>query len=169
MSQGPEQRPESGARGPAQRLAPSALFEFRRVWIFAPWMQICAVAGLFAATVLLTRAEFVAKGTCFGYPGPAFNMLVNPVYEELVFRGWILGRLARGHSRTLAIAVSSLLFGLLHLRDIYWLEPPALLRLMAFAGLVLGPLLAWVTLRCRSLWPAVILHYVNNLSYYLRS
>lgn len=146
-----------------------SLFELRRVWILAPWLQLLLVAALFVATVLLTHAEYVQKGTCFGYAGPAFNMLVNPIYEELVFRGWILGRLARGHSRMLAIAVSSLLFGLLHLRNIYWLETPRLLGLMAYSGLFLGPLLALVTLRCRSVWPAVLLHYVNNLTYYLRA
>jgi membrane protease YdiL (CAAX protease family) len=28
--------------------------------------------------------------------------------------------------------------------------------------------LAWLTLRCRSVWPAVILHYLNNLFYFVR-
>jgi len=57
---------------------------------------------------------------------------------------------------------------LFHLRNIYWLEPAALARSMAYTGLLLGPILGWVTLRTRSVWPAVCLHYVNNLVYFVR-
>ncbi len=147
---------------------PGEIFEFRRIGFVPAWIQVVAVAGLFVATVLLTHAEYRASGTVFGFPGPAFNVLVNPIYEELVFRGWILGRLARARSAATAVAVSSLLFGLLHLRNIYWLDTATLVRSMLFAGLCLGPLLGYVALRCRSVWPAVILHYANNLLYFAR-
>lgn len=148
---------------------PGALFDVRPVAFIPAWAVVLGVAGGFVATVLLTHAEYVAHGTCFGYAGPAFNMLINPIYEEVIFRGWILGRLARYYRANLpAIAVSSVLFGLLHLRNIYWLEPERLVGVMLYTGLILGPVLAWVTLRCRSVWPAVVLHYLNNLTYYLR-
>jgi membrane protease YdiL (CAAX protease family) len=143
-----------------------SLFDFKRVGFLPAWCQVALVAGLFVATVLLTNAEYRRKGTVFGFPGPAFNVLFAPIYEELVFRGWILSKLVRGHSNAVAIAVSSLLFGLLHLRNVYWLDPPALVRSMAFTGLVFGPLAGYVTLRARSAWPAVILHGLNNLGYY---
>lgn len=145
------------------------LLEFRRVWRIPGPLQVIAVVGLFVATVMLTHAEYLAKGTCFGFPGPAFNVLFNPIYEELIFRGWILGALACRRSGVLAIATSSLLFGLVHLRNIYWLDTPRLLQMMASAGFVTGPLFAYVTLRFRSVWPAVILHYLNNLAYYIRN
>ena len=148
---------------------PRTLFEVRRIGPVPAWCQIVLVALLFVATVLLTHDEYLARGTTFGFAGPGFNVLVAPIYEELIFRGWILGRLARARSATLAIVVSSLLFGLLHLRNIFWLDTPALLRSMIFAGAVLGPILGWVTLRCRSVWPAVILHYANNLTYFLHA
>lgn len=144
-----------------------SLYEFRRVWVLPAWSQALLVVALFVATVFCTYTEYRDQGTSFGVAGPAFNVLFCPIYEELIFRGWILGRLVRGRSNLFAIVVSSLLFGLLHLRNIYWLETGALLRTMAYTGLVLGPLLGYVSLRCRSLWPAVILHYLNNLTYYL--
>ena len=144
----------------------ASLFEFRRLGPFAPWTQVAAVVALFVATVVCTHAEYRTRGTVFGFPGPGFNALVAPIYEELIFRGWILGRLARAHSRTQAIWVSGLLFGVLHLRNIYWLEPWPLARTMLYTGLALGPALAWVTLKCRSVWPAVCLHYLNNLAFY---
>lgn len=144
-----------------------SLLEFRRVWVFPVWVQASLVVGLFVATVLCTYAEFRDKGTVFGFDGPAFNVLFNPIYEELIFRGWILGMLARRHSSIVAIAVSSLLFGLVHIRNIYWLDTGSLIRTMAYTGLVLGPILGYVTLRFRTVWPAVILHYLNNLAYYI--
>jgi membrane protease YdiL (CAAX protease family) len=157
----------SGSSSGEEAAERESLFEFRRVGPLAPWMQVLAVVGLFIATVLCTHAEYRSKGSVFGFPGPGFNALVAPIYEELIFRGWILGRLARSHSKAFAIGVSGLLFGILHLRNIYWLEPWPLTRSMLYTGLVLGPVLAWLTLKCRSVWPAVCLHYLNNLGYYV--
>jgi membrane protease YdiL (CAAX protease family) len=145
-----------------------SLFEFRRIWIVAPWAQVMLVVALFVTTVFATNAEFRLKGSVFGYAGPGFNALVCPIYEELIFRGWILAMLVRRHPNWFAIAVSSLLFGILHLRNIYWLETSRLAGNVACAGLAIGPVLGYVALRCRSVWPAVILHYLNNLTYYLR-
>jgi len=144
-----------------------SLFEFRRIWIVAPWAQVVLVVALFVTMVFATHAEFVAKGTVFGYAGPGFNALVCPIYEELIFRGWILAMLVRRHPNWVAIAVSSLLFGILHLRNIYWLETSRLVGNVLTTGVVIGPVLGYVALRCRSVWPAVILHYANNLTYYL--
>jgi membrane protease YdiL (CAAX protease family) len=154
-----------GRAGPLA--ANQSLLEFRRFWVVPVWLQVALVAGLFVMTVLLTNAEYRRHGTVFGFAGPAFNVLINPIYEELIFRGWILGRLVRYHSNTVAIIISSLLFGLLHLRNIYWMDTHTLVHTMAYTGLVLGPLLGCVTLRLRTVWPAVILHYLNNLAYYL--
>jgi membrane protease YdiL (CAAX protease family) len=144
-----------------------SLFEFRRAGPCPVWLQVLLVIGVFVANVLLTHAEYRAHGTAFGYPGPATTMLVVYIYEELAFRGWILGQLERRLPAWAAIAASSLLFGLWHLRNIPWLEPARLAGLMAYTGLVIGPLLGWVTLRFRSLWPAAILHGLHNLARYL--
>lgn len=144
-----------------------SLFEFRSLGPLPAWTQVAAVVALFVVTVLCTHAEYRSKGTVFGFPGPAFfNVLFAPIYEELIFRGWILGRLARRRSSASAIWISGFLFGVLHLRNIYWLESWPLARSMLYTGLVLGPLLGWVALKCRSVWPAVCLHYLNNLAYY---
>ena len=164
--------PDEGGSSGLLRLPPlhdpRELFELRRVGPVPGWVQLVLVAGMFVATVLLCYAEYRAKNTTFGIAGPAFNALVAPIYEELIFRGWILGRLAHRRSPALAIVVSSLLFGLLHLRNVFWLDTDVLVRTMLFTGLVLGPLLGWITLRCRSVWPAVILRYANNLLYFLK-
>ena len=38
--------------------------------------------------------------------------------------------------------------------------------MMIFTGLIAEPFWAYMTLRFRSLWVAVILHYLNNLAYF---
>jgi membrane protease YdiL (CAAX protease family) len=120
---------------------PRSLFEFKRVAGIPAWLQAASVAGLFVATVFLCYAEYRAKGTCFGVAGPAFNALVCPIYEELIFRGWILGRLARQRGAWAAIVSS--FSGLLHLRNIFWLDSLSLVRVILYAGVVLGPI--WAT------------------------
>jgi membrane protease YdiL (CAAX protease family) len=147
---------------------PISLLEMRRIGIVPAWVQLAMVVGLFVATVFLCHAEYREKGTTFGYGGPAFNVLVNPIYEEIIFRGLILGALVRSRSAATSIAVSSALFGIFHLRNVFWLDTGTLVSIVLFSGAVIGPVLAWLTLRCRSVWPAVILHYLNNLFYFVR-
>ncbi len=160
---GPARRGVLSALAPPPITDPRELYEFRRVGPIPAWALVALVVGLFVGATLLAHAEYRAKGTSFGFKGPAFNALIAPIYEELIFRGWILGRLAVRLSPAWAIAISSALFGIVHLRNIFWLEGRQLAHMMLYAGVVLGPLFGYVALRCRSAWPAVILHYLNNM------
>lgn len=173
-----EAKAPSGARARAVRIADAlrigrvdlreeSLFDFKRAGGLPVWLQALAVVACYAASIFFTKAEYDRTGTVFGFPGPAFFVLFAPIVEELVFRGFALGQLVRHTSNARAIALSSLLFGFYHLRNAFWLEPAVLASQMAHAGLVLGPLLAYLTLRFRTVWPAVLLHYANNLAFYL--
>ncbi len=71
--------------------------------------------------------------------------------EEMVFRGYVLGAL-RPHGEKLAVIVSAVLFGLIHGNI---LQVP-------FAA-ILGVVLGWLVVQTDSIWPAVVLHGVNNL------
>jgi len=88
--------------------------------------------------------------------------IVPAIFEELCFRGFIFGALRTRLSGVYTIIASALLFGVFH-------EILSSGRLLpsTFLGLVLG----WVRLRSRSVWPAVVLHVLNNalllsVSYY---
>jgi membrane protease YdiL (CAAX protease family) len=144
-----------------------SLLDVRRVGRVPPWAVVATVVALYLATLAANYREYRRDGTVFGYPGPGINALFAPIYEELIFRGWLLGRLARAVGAPRAIVVTSLLFGLLHLRNVYWREPEALVQQVLYTGLVFGPLAAYVTLKTRSVWTAVALHYANNLTWYL--
>ena len=83
--------------------------------------------------------------------------VVAPIVEETYFRGMIYGLLRERHGVGPAIAVSALIFAAAHVfvfgRYI----------VLAFPELcVLGVALAAVTEQSRSLYPAILLHAVNN-------
>jgi sodium transport system permease protein len=77
--------------------------------------------------------------------------LVPAVCEEIAFRGFILTGLHRRFRPRNAVLVSALLFALYHLN--------VFLFLPAFA---LGVVLGLLTLRSRSLLPAVLFHFLHN-------
>ena len=77
--------------------------------------------------------------------------LLVPVGEELLFRGLLLRGFLLRYGATPALALTSLLFALVHLNP--W----------AFAGyFIVGWVLGWLVLRSGSVWPAIILHGAYN-------
>lgn len=70
--------------------------------------------------------------------------------EEMIFRGYML-RALRPYGETTAIWVTALLFSLLHGNV---LQIPF--------SFVLGWLFGYLTVRTNSIWPAVMVHFMNN-------
>lgn len=77
--------------------------------------------------------------------------LVPSICEEVLFRGYIFRAFQRSWGIMVAIIASGFVFGMFHL------QVPNLLPLAA-----LGILLAVMTWLSRSLWPAIVAHFVNN-------
>lgn len=73
------------------------------------------------------------------------------ICEELFFRGALLSGLRRDLSTWKIIALEMFFFGAVHM-SIYRFAPTA----------IMGGILASITLRARSLWPAMILHAAYN-------
>ena len=79
-------------------------------------------------------------------------VIMAPVVEEALFRGFLQGQLERGYrDATKAVLFSSLLFMLLHFNPWWGLQ-------IYVFGVVLG-YLAW---RTGSIWPAIVVHGANN-------
>ena len=86
-----------------------------------------------------------------------FLLALSPgLMEELLFRGAILSGLARDLPARKVVLFEALLFGAVH-ASIYRFLPTALL----------GTVLAALTLRARSIWPAVALHTTYNALFVL--
>lgn len=82
---------------------------------------------------------------------------VAPLGEEIVFRGYILGKLRQWLPTTGAIGVSALLFAGAHA---YAASTGAIV--IVVGTFALGVVLGWLRTTSQSLWPAVLAHMVNN-------
>ncbi len=90
-------------------------------------------------------------------PFVLFVFAITPaVCEEVFFRGFVLGSL-NNYSRPLAIGLSAVLFGLMHV-----LTSNVLMIERFLPTTFIGIVLAWVALRTGSLWPGMIFHAVHN-------
>lgn len=77
---------------------------------------------------------------------------VAPAFcEEVAFRGFILTGLARAGRTWLAIVISSLTFGIMHM-----------IPQQVFNAALLGIVLGLIATRSQSLWPCVIFHFCFN-------
>jgi sodium transport system permease protein len=77
--------------------------------------------------------------------------LTPAICEELAFRGFILSGLARGGRLAIAIAISSVMFGIIHM-----------IPQQAFNAALLGLILGLLAVYSRSLFPAMAFHFLNN-------
>lgn len=73
------------------------------------------------------------------------------ICEEIAFRGFILAGLARGNRLGIAVIVSSLMFGIIHM-----------IPQQAFNAALLGLILGLLAIHSRSLFPPMIFHFCNN-------
>ena len=76
--------------------------------------------------------------------------VVPPFVEELLFRGVVLSNLMP-FGKTQAVLASALMFGLMHQNLSQFLYATV-------AGLVLG----YIYVQAQSIWPCILLHFVNN-------
>lgn len=78
--------------------------------------------------------------------------VVPALVEEFACRGIIMGAL-RKYGDGFAVLVSAIMFGLIH----------GNFQQIPFAFMV-GLILGYVTVKCNSIWPAVLIHFYNNFS-----
>jgi membrane protease YdiL (CAAX protease family) len=74
-----------------------------------------------------------------------------PLFEELVFRGTLWGLLERALPAPLVLLITSLIFAAYHVDPIH--------VILVFP---VGMLIGWVRMTSGSIYPAILLHFVNN-------
>lgn len=132
-----------------------------------PWIALCWVVVLTFGTIL--PSEWLVETMHLDMPERQKQLLEDmmaqplgylaigimaPLAEETVFRGAILRRLlevAGGRLHWLAIALSAVLFGLVHGNNAQFVH-----------AFLLGLLLGWMFYRTGSILPGMVLHIVNN-------
>ncbi|MFH1762712.1 MAG: ABC transporter permease subunit/CPBP intramembrane protease [Gemmatimonadota bacterium] len=80
--------------------------------------------------------------------------LTPAICEESLFRGVLLAGTRRHLTPIKVILLNGVIFGLFHVPS------ATVFRLLPSA--ILGMLLAWVVLRTRSIWPGMLMHFINN-------
>lgn len=84
--------------------------------------------------------------------------------EEFVFRGVIYGAVAYFfHSPLLALIISSLLFGLVHMRNIWWAGWRRSWSTSVYAGFTGGPLFGFIRLFSGDIYLGILVHFLHNL------
>lgn len=137
-----------------------------------PWLYPFAIVGSFGVmlaagllTQLLVNAGLLPqmeslpadllvdlptgwKAACLGV------MSVGPgVCEELVFRGYVMRRLARRWSPWVAIGLSAMLFGIAHVQPMHM-----------FFAFLMGLWLGWLAWRTRSIVPSIVAHFAVDFT-----
>lgn len=126
---------------------------FHMVSVLNFWLTgIFAAALMFAPFIFRQEFEELKALLLFGL----FFSLINAVCEEVIWRGILLSSLQKYVSLHFAVIVTSIGFGLLHLA----IGMPMIVSLsFSFAGLYY----ALLVLKSKSIYPAIIHHYVINM------
>lgn len=128
------------AIGVAAFFAAGALMTLTSLALPAPWVE-----GFDLPRKILELPARERLGVWLGAAA------VAPVCEELCFRGWVLTALRTRYRTGAALALSGLLFAVVHLDPVRFT-----------AVFALGALYAWLAWRSGSLWPSVVAHVANN-------
>ena len=141
-------------------------------------VKVWLVTAIILVYHLLVNLHFMTGDLAIVFPDSPLA-LANLIYyfpaslmEEAMFRGLTLlamflawGSTPKGLVK--AALLSSLLFGLIHLFNIVEL-PIEVVFLEVLVAAMLGFLWAAITLATRSLWPAIILHWLTNAAVNLK-
>jgi len=150
------------------RLLPSDQRPRLRLSSLGRWAVAATAGGVVLFVTLFMLAPAVPLGRLAVQPLALRRDLVwlvpacslQAAAQELGFRGLLLGALERGTGPNLANLAQALLFGLSHIAVQY--EGPAAAFVPVTVGL--GLLFGYVSQRTGSLWPAIVVHALADLS-----
>jgi len=129
-------------------------------------LVVGAAAGMAALTAVVLLA---VSPTLYADASWVNEVVIVPLTEELVFRAVLFSALLVAMSRlhppataaSLAIGINALAFGLAHATNLFWLPASFVVPQVAYA-VVIGLVAAFVMLRTRSVYPAMLVHAAVN-------
>jgi len=124
---------------------------------------IVAILVTLGLTYFYQKQQYIKNGVVFYHYPWSLRVFFAPIYEEIIFRGLILYFITHYSTAHFAVIISSLLFGLWHLKN-YRLQPKwASAYQIFYAGFIIGPILAMITIITGTLYMAILIHSLNNL------
>ena len=83
--------------------------------------------------------------------------ITAPIFEEILFRGYLLDKIRSVCSDNFAILSTGFLFGIMHWNIFFWSD-----FLQVGSATIGGFLYAWLRIKTGSLWPSIICHALWN-------
>jgi len=126
-------------------------------------LYIVAILVTLGLTYFYQQQQYIKNSVVFQHYPWSLRIFFVPIYEEIIFRGLILYFITHYSTAHFAVIISSLLFGLWHLKN-YRLQPKwASAYQIFYAGFIIGPILAMITIITGTLYMAILIHSLNNL------
>ena len=139
------------------------VFSFKQIGFLTPQIQIIIIGSLIAVAFFTQLIQYIKTRKVYGHYPWRIYIFFSSIYEEIVFRGFILFGLLLFFSPVLSVIISSALFGLWHLRNHKWQKGRETLHQVLYTGLIFGPIASIITIWTGTIWITVILHYIHNL------
>ena len=138
-----------------------------RPWTVIVWAVLLAVGSIIPSEQLVEWMHFempeqmmkMMEGVMKKPLGYVVIGILAPLAEEVVFRGAVLRKLlgmTPASRHWIAIAISALLFGIVHFN-----------LPQGIHAFLIGLLLGWMYYRTRSIIPGIVFHWVNNTISYI--
>lgn len=141
------------------RVEPAAYLKLKQHWL----RGVLVGLGVAALTFLLTLAQRGLPqfhATALTWNSIFSTSLLIGFIEEVPYRGFVFQKLCGWFSRTSAVAISALLFVLIHLPG--WLSLHLFTVRDAVFVFVFGALMALLLLYSKSLWAPIVSHSLND-------
>lgn len=133
------------------------MLSFRAPGWASPFRLLCGYLLMWCVSIAVEPLAEMLPGDQSSLGGGGWLLisavLLAPLFEEVLFRGYIAGILRRAYGGVVAWFLSALLFGVAHMI-------PSVMVTAFFSGLVLS----FFYLRYRSLVMVIMLHAMNNLT-----
>lgn len=130
---------------------------FRTPGWASPFRLLCGYLCMWCVSIAFEPLAELLPGDQSALGGGGWLIIsavfLAPLFEEIIFRGYIAGMIKTSYGGVAAWLMSSVLFGAVH-------AIPSVMLTATFSGLVLG----FYFLRYRSLMMVMILHAMNNLT-----
>lgn len=80
----------------------------------------------------------------------SYTCIIAPLFEEIIFRGYILNSM-RKYGNIVAVIVSSIFFSMFHFNLVQFINP-----------IFMGIMLSFIVIKSESILPSIIVHVFNN-------
>lgn len=137
--------------------------KFTQIGSYTPAIQIALICLLFILTLSIQRRQYEETGFTWGKYPWRISTFLSSTYEEIIFRGIVLFGLIYVLPIVWSVVISSILFGLWHIKNHKWQSKKDTIHQVLYTGIIFGPIACIITLWTGTIWMAVIVHYAHNI------